>query len=168
MLSSVSSSRVKDRVWQIGLIGFGAIGSQIFDTFQLPEYCRKFRIAHVLIRDLDKYKDVFLSNGKGNPTEAGQQAPPAFGNDFDAFLAKKDEMDLIIEVAGQPAVRSYAKQILECGQIDLMLTSIGALTDEKLHGELVNVAEEKGSLLLLCSGSMPGLDWMGAACCQEG
>lgn len=43
------------------------------------------------------------------------------------------------------------------------MTSVGSLTDEALHNTLLEAAEANNARLLLCSGSMPGLDWMGSA-----
>ena len=70
--------------------------------------------------------------------------------------------DVVVEVAGQPAVREHAARCLQLGKSFLM-TSVGSLTDEALHNTLLEAAEANNARLLLCSGSMPGLDWMGSA-----
>lgn len=44
-----------------------------------------------------------------------------------------------------------------------MITSIGSLTNDSLYDDLRTTAEENGSRLILCTGSMPAVDWMGAA-----
>lgn len=44
-----------------------------------------------------------------------------------------------------------------------MAQSIGALTDDRLFSELSAAAEASGSRLILCTGSLPAVDWMGAA-----
>ena len=69
---------------------------------------------------------------------------------------------LCIEAAGQPAVRQYAKRCLQLGR-DFMITSIGALTDASLYDDLRFTAEANGSKLILCTGSLPAVDWLGAA-----
>lgn len=78
----------------------------------------------------------------------------------DEFFAA--DWGLCIEAAGQPAVLEHGKRCLGLGR-DFMVTSIGALTDAALYDELAAVAQASGSRLILCTGSMPGVDWMGAA-----
>ena len=76
-------------------------------------------------------------------------------------VMSSDDWDIAVEVAGQHAVRQHALRCLELGRTFLM-TSVGSLTDEALHSELKAAASKHNTQLLLCSGSMPGLD-MGPA-----
>lgn len=48
-----------------------------------------------------------------------------------------------------------------------MITSIGSLTDDDLYNDLRTAAEANGSRLILCTGSMPALDWMGSAALED-
>jgi aspartate dehydrogenase len=69
---------------------------------------------------------------------------------------------LVIEAAGQDALRMYGRQTLVQG-LDLLATSIGVFTDENFFGELIQAAETSGARLLLASGALPAVDWMAAA-----
>ena len=74
------------------------------------------------------------------------------------FLAAR--LDVVVEAAGQPAVRALGERCLRAGA-DLVVTSTGAFTDDALLQALRAAAGAQGSgRLHLASGAMPGLDWM--------
>ena len=108
-------------------------------------------LSAVLVRTLED------RGGAGKAPAPPAEAGVLFTADADAFLGR--EWDVCVEAAGQPAVRSYGRQVLAQGRT-LLVTSIGALCDDALYRELQDTASASGGRLLLASGAMPGLDWM--------
>lgn len=77
-----------------------------------------------------------------------------------------DELDfepvLAAECASHSAVREYGPGLLRLG-IDLVIASIGALSDEALHRDLEAAAAIGGAKLILPAGAVPGIDALNAA-----
>lgn len=69
--------------------------------------------------------------------------------------------DLVVEAAGHGAVRSSVPACLAQG-LPVLVSSIGALHDEALFTELVEVARTGGGRLLLPSGALGALDYVRA------
>ena len=69
---------------------------------------------------------------------------------------------LAAECASHSAVRQYGPALLRLG-IDLVIASIGALSDEALHRELEAAAAIGGARLILPAGAVPGIDALNAA-----
>lgn len=69
---------------------------------------------------------------------------------------------LAAECASHAAVRQYGPALLRQG-IDLVVASIGALSDEALHRTLEAAAVEGGAKLILPAGAVPGIDALNAA-----
>ena len=157
--SSSSSSTAADTRKPLGvaILGYGAIGSHVAGAIAAGEAgCTELRA--VLVK----------SERAARP--AGLPAGCYFGTDAAAFFAA--EWELCVEAAGQPAVRSYGARVLGGGgnggggnARSLLLTSIGALTDDALRAQLeaLSRAAPRRVQLLLCTGSLPAVDWLGAA-----
>ena len=64
--------------------------------------------------------------------------------DFDEFI--KTKPDVILEVAGHQTIQKYAVEILRSG-IDLLVTSVGAFTDDKLYDDCITTAENGARLI---------------------
>lgn len=73
-----------------------------------------------------------------------------------------DDVDLVVEAASQDAVREYALDVVRSGK-NLMIMSVGALTDIELYRRLREAAEKRGVQLLIPSGAIAGLDAVKAA-----
>ena len=140
----------------VAILGYGAIGSHVASAIAAGEAgCTELRA--VLVKNERALRPPSLPAGC------------YFGTDAEAFFAA--DWDLCVEAAGQPAVRSYAARVLRergCGAAEvrsIMLTSIGALTDDALRAELEGLARAgpRSQQLLLCTGSLPAVDWLGAA-----
>ncbi|MFB4316841.1 aspartate dehydrogenase [Actinomadura sp. 21ATH] len=69
-----------------------------------------------------------------------------------------ESADVVVEAAGQGALRQYGPDILDAGR-DLVAVSVGALADDALFGRLSGA---KGRLLV-CQGALGGLDVVRAA-----
>lgn len=72
--------------------------------------------------------------------------------------------DVIVECAGQDAVRAHGVEILEAG-CDLILTSVGALSDIDLRKRL---DDSRPGRVVLTNGAVGGLDILAAAYASGG
>ena len=136
---------------RVGLIGFGAIGRTVADAM-VNGRAGNAKLVAVLCRTPDKHRQA------GCPAAT---APDILLTDSpDEFLAVP--MDLVIEAAGQDALRMFGHQTLAKG-IDLMVASIGAFTDDAFYQELIRAAENRDARVMLVSGALPAVDWMAAA-----
>lgn len=135
----------------VGLIGYGAIGQTVAD-FIAQGRAGNAKLIAVLCRTPSKYRDI------GNSTANGPKVLFT-DNPKDFFMAS---ISLVIEAAGQDALRMYGCQAVLQG-MDLLVTSIGAFTDENFYEELIQSADISGARLFLASGALPAVDWMTAA-----
>ncbi|MSP49139.1 MAG: aspartate dehydrogenase [Alphaproteobacteria bacterium] len=128
-------------MFRIGLMGLGAIGEQVAAAIAagvLPEV----KIASALVRRPRSEKSAFLVT-----------------NDPDAFF--EVEVDAFVEGAGHQAVRDHAERALKLA--DMMVTSVGALTDDALRERLIATAKANGHRLILPSAGIGALDTLSAA-----
>lgn len=126
---------------RIGLIGFGAIAGDI--VLYLKDN-PKIEIAGALVlpEDLSRAADFPLTT------------------DYDAFMAGDPE--LVVECAGHGGVKAFGTRVLEAGK-DLMIVSIGALSDAPLYDALVEAAKRSTGQLILPAGALIGVDGLAAA-----
>lgn len=87
-------------------------------------------------------------------------ASRAVRNDVAALLA--DKPDVVAECASHVAVRDYGPTILESG-VDLLIISIGCLSNEGLRASLEQAAGKGGARIVLPSGAIGGIDALAAA-----
>ncbi|WP_374448831.1 aspartate dehydrogenase [Stella sp.] len=129
------------RPFRIGLVGLGAIGrdllSRIAGGTLGPVAC-----TGVLVRRPRAATDV-----------------PGLTHDPDRFFAAA--YDAVVEGAGHQAVRDHGERALRAGA-DLVLTSVGALTDDALFERLRAAATESGRRLILPSAGIGALDILAA------
>jgi aspartate dehydrogenase len=125
----------------IGLIGHGAIGKAVAEAI-VGGRAGRCRLVKVLRRK-----------------DAAPSADYPVTHRPEEFLA--DSYDLVIEAAGQEALRELGEQILNAGA-DLLISSIGAFSDEGLLGTLIEGAIRNRVRLLLSGGALPAVDWMSA------
>lgn len=132
---------------RVGLVGLGAIGSYVAEVLRDGAALPGASLAAALVQ------------------RPRSEKPPCCGealltHEVEAFFAV--DWRICVEAAGQPWVRDHGRRVLAAGR-DLLVTSVGALTDDALHEELLAAAREGGSRLLVASGAMPGIDWMSSA-----
>ena len=156
--SAKATKRRKRDPLKIALLGCGAINSTVAKMITHQE-AGPASLKAVLVRNERSNEEIQSLFPTTTSDAAGECC---FTTDPDTFFSDDSGWDLCIEAAGQPAVRQYGKRCLETGR-DLMITSIGALTDDALYEDLRSTAEASGARLILCTGSMPALDWMGSA-----
>ena len=124
---------------KIGLIGFGAIGSHI---------ARQMKGDIVWVVDADERAGMKMKR-------AGLGC-----RFYGSIPAKCRDADLVVEAASQGAV----PMLLEClPHCDVMIMSVGALADKRLHGQLVAAAKKYGRKIYLPSGAIGGLDAIASA-----
>lgn len=119
---------------RIALIGFGAIGQVVASEVE---------VAGVLVRE--RY------------VESTRRALPGV-----AVVASVEDLletgpDLVVECAGQPAVREYGEAVL-AGGTDLMVISTGAFGDQGFLDRMCGAARGAGRRILLPAGATAGLD----------
>ena len=73
-----------------------------------------------------------------------------------------DKPDAVAECASHVAVHDYGPAILEAGR-DLIVISIGSLSDEALYTRLAQAATTGGARLVLPAGALGGIDALSAA-----
>ena len=128
---------------RIGLLGCGAIGTQIalaIDSGKIPAI-----LTHVY--------DIKRSQAD-NLVSKLQQKPEVVAN---SHLLSSNPLDLIVEAASQDAVRNDAVSILQ-NKKDLMIMSAGALLDESVFEVISDACKDFGKTVYLPSGAIAGLD----------
>ncbi|WP_028794628.1 aspartate dehydrogenase [Thalassobaculum salexigens] len=128
---------------RLGLIGAGAIGAHVID-FVANELEGSIAIPAVLVRTTRPQ----AANG------------PDYLTDPVAFHA--GEYDVVLEGAGHQAVRDHVIPLLKRG-VRVIVTSIGAFTDDALYESCRQAAEEGGTSLTLASAGIGALDILSGA-----
>jgi aspartate dehydrogenase len=134
----------------VGLIGHGAIGRAVARAIAEGR-AGNVALKAILCRDVHKHRENKSSSAQVNWT---------FTDDAETFF--RIPFDLVVEAAGQDALRQYGTRVLDSGR-HLLITSIGALTDDAFFGRLVESAQKSDARIFLISGALPAVDWMGAA-----
>ena len=128
---------------RIGLLGCGAIGTQIalaIDSGKIPA-----TLTHVY--DIDRsHAENLVSKLK--------QKPEIVAN---SHLLSSNPVELVVEAASQEAVRKDAVSILQ-NKKDLMIMSSGALLDESVFEVISDACKDFGKTVYLPSGAIAGLD----------
>ena len=132
---------------KIASIGCGALGT-VFARALKAKLSADYQLTGVL--DLNAPSAARL---------AGELGVTAFAN-FDELLASGPE--IVVEIAGVPAVRAYGQRVLESGR-DLVVVSIGALADLPLKTALEEAARVHGRKVYIVNGALGGLDLMQTA-----
>jgi aspartate dehydrogenase len=129
----------------VALIGFGAIGSEVFRRARdLPDVrlrqvlARPGRIAHV-------------------QTQIGTEAQA-----ISDVAHLSNSIDIVLEVAGHGALASHGMEVLDQG-VDLCVASVGALADDTLRARLSEVARRGRARVHVLSGAIGGIDALAAA-----
>jgi aspartate dehydrogenase len=126
---------------RIGILGYGEIGSWIARRIVETENS-SFKLAAICVRD--RQRDLASSadlNGARICT------------DMDEFLG--DDLDAVVEAAGQAAVVQSARKILEHG-CDLLMLSSGALANAALREQLSKTATANDVQIRIPSGALAG------------
>ena len=128
---------------KIGLLGCGAIGTQIalaIDSGKIPGI-----LTHVY--DDSKDAAVIL-------VEKLKNKPDIVEN---SHLLSSHPVNIVVEAASQDAVRDVALSVLQ-NKRDLMIMSVGALLDESIYDILSDACADFKKTIFLPSGAIAGLD----------
>lgn len=129
---------------KVGLVGCGTIGNQLAMAVDSN------KIANASLVALFDIVENNLQNLKSK-----LHSSPGAHSDFGTFLASG--ADIVVEAASQDAVRTFGKAILEAGR-DMMVMSVGALAENDLLVELLQVAAKKGCRIYVPTGAIAGID----------
>jgi aspartate dehydrogenase len=131
------------------IIGCGAIGSELAVAIDSG----KVRGA-TLLALLDTMQDA-AHNLKLRLSKADVGI---FSNFLELTSSREfKDVDIVIEAASQAAAKSFSKQIVEYKK-DLLLMSVGALTDEVLLSQLLSAVLTNGNHIYVPSGAIAGID----------
>jgi aspartate dehydrogenase len=122
---------------RIGLLGCGNIG-------------------HIIAKHQDNFQIIALHDRI--PEKAGELEEISGGTayrDFESFIGA--DFDLVVEAASVKAVRLFGCRVLESGK-NLVIMSVGALSDREFCSGLLQRAEECGRKIYIPSGAILGLD----------
>lgn len=139
----------------IGLIGAGAIGIFLLETLNMDQAMPGYRIVSVY----DDREKSTISLQEIASTYAVQSY-----NDLVTFL--QSDVDIIVECANVQVVKQVAARIV--AEKDLLITSIGALSDAKLYTKLKAITKSSEQKIYLPSGAIGGLDIIKAAKVMDG
>ncbi|PWB55312.1 MAG: aspartate dehydrogenase [Candidatus Methanoperedenaceae archaeon] len=131
---------------KIGVIGCGAIGAQICKAIDTGS------ISAQLVAIYDRsgeHGESLLRSLKNKPIMS-----------LPAELISK--ADIVVECASQAAVRELGLSVLEEGK-DLMIMSAGALMDQELLGQFIQVARKNDCRMYIPSGAIAGIDGLKSA-----
>ncbi len=131
---------------KIGIIGCGAIGTEICKAID----AKLIKAQLVAVCDRSEERGGRLLGALSNKPR---------------LLSVDDlisESDIVVECASAAAVREYGLEVLEKGK-DLMILSVGALTDPGLLEKLVKTAAAHHSRIYIPSGAIAGIDGLKSA-----
>ncbi|UMZ72485.1 aspartate dehydrogenase [Natranaerofaba carboxydovora] len=127
---------------EVGLIGAGSIGQTLSDA-----------IINGGISGLN-LKIIGDHNLEGAKKLADKHSCSATS---EIYNFTKIPLDLVVEAASQNAVYKYSEIILN-NNIDLLIMSVGALTDDKLYSNLKDISNKNNSKIYIPSGAIGGID----------
>ena len=128
---------------KIGLLGCGAIGTQIALAIDSG------KISATLTHVYDDSADASLSL-----VEKLKNKPEIVEN---PHLVSSNHVDIVVEAASQDAVKDVALSVLQ-NKKDLMIMSVGALLDESIYDILSDACKDFKKTIYLPSGAIAGLD----------
>ena len=133
-----------DQITKLAVIGSGAL-SQAFCRQCMRSLPSDYIISSVMARHIEH-------------AQALAQELDCFATDNIEDLLE-DNPDIVIEIAGIPAVKQYAFDVLDCGA-DLVIVSVGALADEKFLAKLRAQAHALKRRVYVVNGAIGGFDLM--------
>jgi len=125
---------------RLGLIGYGAIGRHV-ETALKGGQIENIDLVAALVR-----------RPRAGATLLTHEPERFFAQKFDA----------VAECAGHEAVRAYGVRAFEAGA-DLLVTSVGAFTDDALFERVLAAARANGRRLILPSAGIGALDILSSA-----
>jgi aspartate dehydrogenase len=141
--------------YRLGIIGCGGIAELVLTTLA-REIAAPLAQLSLLVKPQSAARAVALLETCDHELAASS----AVHTGLSEFLA--DRPDIVAECASHGAVSDYGPAILESGR-DLIVISIGALSNDALRQRLMQAAQTGGGRLILPSGAIGGVDALAAA-----
>ncbi|SDN73681.1 aspartate dehydrogenase [Bacillus sp. OK048] len=132
----------------IGLIGGGNIGRFLLQSININKLLANSKIV-----------GIYTRNPKSAQKLAAEYDTEIF-EDISSLL--QSNVDLVIEAATVEVVKEHAASILTSGK-DIVLSSVGALSDLDYTQSLEEICKGNGTKIYLPSGAIGGLDILKAA-----
>ncbi|MEM2890324.1 MAG: aspartate dehydrogenase [Candidatus Hadarchaeum sp.] len=130
---------------KVGLIGCGAIGAALARMIDSGE-AGGVELGWVYDLKLERCRRL-VSSLKNKPRILRRAAE----------IYEDEDVGIVVEAASQEAVRQYSLGILRSGK-DLVILSVGALSDEGLFHSLQTEARDLGRKIYIPSGAVVGID----------
>jgi aspartate dehydrogenase len=127
------------------LIGCGSIGTVIAEAVD-TEKAGDIKLAVV----------YDLIHERAEKLVSHLKIKPKIAVDADELM-EDEKVQIVIEAASQEAVRQYSTSALAKNK-DLMIMSTGALIDDKLFKQILDIATRNGRKVYVPSGAIVGLD----------
>jgi aspartate dehydrogenase len=129
---------------KVGIVGCGAIGSEVARAASAME-----GVSQVFLHDIDPDATAQL---KGLPRTKVLRSAKSL----------VEQSDLVIEAANKGVVQTLVRDVLAVGKKAMILT-VGALAEDALREDLLNLARKHGGKLYVPSGAVMGVDGVKAA-----
>ncbi|MEM4188024.1 MAG: aspartate dehydrogenase [Candidatus Hadarchaeum sp.] len=130
---------------KVGLIGCGAIGAALARMIDSGE-AGGVELGWVYDLKLERCRRL-VSSLKTKPRILRRASE----------IYEDEDVGIVVEAASQEAVRQYSLGILRSGK-DLVILSVGALSDEGLFHSLQTEARDLGRKIYIPSGAVVGID----------
>jgi aspartate dehydrogenase len=130
----------------VALIGYGGVGRHVVASLAPDEAAR----ISAIVERADKLAAL------------RREVPPAIAVAGSIAELPNPAPDLVVECAGHGGLTEHGAAVLERG-IDLLVISIGALSDPALYDRLKGAAKRGGAKILLAAGAIAGVDGIAAA-----
>jgi aspartate dehydrogenase len=140
---------------RLGIIGAGGIAKVALSTLARDQ-AAPLALASILVPPAFASQATTLLDTLGD----GLAKSRVVRTDLAAFL--NDKPEVVAECASHTAVQEFGPPILEAG-CDLIVVSIGSLSDDALFNKLERAAKSGKSRLVLVSGAIGGIDALVAA-----
>jgi len=133
---------MSERIQQVTLVGFGAIGRSVFQRMIGHPVVR---ITHIVV-----------------PQRHHAEVQATVGSRAEVVSAAPAQTDLLVECAGHAALTDHVLPALERG-IECAVLSIGALATDGLPEQLSDAAWRGGTQVHLLAGAIGGVDAIASA-----
>ncbi len=140
---------------RLGVIGCGGIADVVLTTL-VKELAAPLDQVSLLV------PAQFAGQARALLDRLGDKLAPSRAVHTDVAGLLADKPEAVAECASHVAVRDYGPAILEAGR-DLIVISIGSLSDEGLYTRLTQAAKKGGARLVLPAGAVGGIDALSAA-----
>lgn len=137
----------KENSRKIVLIGFGTIASDVWNGLENPDYADQAATEWAVLLRAE------------SPRRSSLPDSVHLLDTLDQLLAWQP--DLVIEAAGQEAVKQNLISVLEKG-ISVVVTSVGALADPAFYSAAITAAQSGNAQLIIPAGAVASLDYLGA------